>query len=532
MLRALALLASLSIACAAAAQSRLYPSAARPPKALLVLNMQNTSDYEERCLAASAQGLYNSRANAADLVYLEWTAEDVGWLKWLREGYVGKTVELKGLADLLARLPKACVQYNEHPSHLPDVATTYAGCERLLMAGSPAMVRKYGLAVKANLEDRFPTNVDAYRWLWQRCGDKISRQTASFTVPYRTPTHNPAQLRDYLVANRIFTFWISGDLDRLTIGSDRSKEEAFVGDLLRRRYPLNTPVLGYPWSGDGYGPGEGDGVTLLSRNGKFLVPTDNFTNLSVWTAFAPSAKRLPAGPPPPPLDREATYAALVMSDGDNLCTYQNYWPNYWKALKDRSAPVGWTMGPTLRDLAPPIYDYAVAHLPYGHTVGSGVSGVGYMAVDQFGKALPDPGAALDRFVSMTEKWCGDVDERWLWIMRYGAPYSPELQRYVAGLKSIRTVMGGYGRTTQSYPASIEKEGPVTVFHCLLEGGNADEVFKPLDAMLEKPDHPKFFQIFLMNWGYRPEDLDRMIRHCREKGIRIVTPEQLGALARS
>ena len=521
----------LLLACCGVAQPRIYPSAANPPKRLLVLNMQGSSDYEERCLVSSAQGLYNSRPGANDLVYIEWTAEAVEWLKWLRPGYVAETRDLKNIGDLLSLVPKNAVLYNEHPSQLPDMATTYAGCERLLMAGSPEIAKKYGLVVKANLCDRFTTNSEAYRWIWSRCQGSISRKAASFTVPYKTPTHNPAQLRDYLIANKIFTFWISGDLDRKTIGASRHDEESVLSEILAR-YPVNTPVFGYPWSGDGYGAGETDGVTFLSRLGKFLIPTDNFTNLSVWTAFEPSQKVFPSGPPAPALESDVTYAALVMSDGDNLCTYQNYWPGFWEGLKDRSEPVGWTMGPTLRELAPPIFDYAVAHLPYGHTVGSGVSGAGYMAIDQYGKALANPQGALDSFVRLTEAECVASGERWLWIMRYGAPYSPELVRYAQGLKQIRTVMGGYGATTKNPLAATEKEGLVTIFHGMLDGGNADEMIPSIDKLMDQPEHPRFFQIFLMNWGYKPADLDRLIRHCREKGIRLVTPEQLGALARS
>lgn len=513
-------------------QARLYPSAAKAPKKLLVLNMQGSTDFEERCLVSSAQGLYNSRPNATSLVYIEWSPGDEAWLPWLKAGYVSEIVHLKTVADLVSLLPRGAVLYNQHPSQLADVATTFAGCERLLLAGSPEVVKKYRLVVKANLSDRFQTNAEAYRWVWARCQKSVTRKIASFTSPYRTPVHNPAQLRDYLIANRIFTFWISGDLDQKTIGANRQAEELAVGEILGQSYPANIPVLGYPWSGDGYGPGEGDGVGFLSRLGKFLVPTDNFTNLSVWTAFPPSKKSFPAPPPAPSLDKDATYAALVMSDGDNLCTYNDYWPTFWKGLKDRSVPVGWTMGPTLRELAPPIFDYAVSHLPSGHSVGSGVSGVGYMAIDQFAKGLSNPGAVLDTFAKMTEQRCLDSGERWLWVMRYGAPYSPELIRYVGNLKSLRTVMGGYGRITKNPATSIEQEGPVTVFHCALEGNNPDEVIPNLDAMLAKPNHPRFFQIFLMAWGYKPDDLDRLIRHCQEKGIRIVTPEQLGSLERA
>ena len=341
----------------ATAGQRIYPVASMPVSKLVVFDVQRVNDYAERCLVASAQGIYNSRPLAKDLVYLVWSQEDAFWLDWLKKNRGIQTRQLANMAQLIALGSRDCVVYDEHPGHLPNIATMISGVNRWLMAGDPELVHRFHLKVRADLSGRFQTNAAAYDWVWTKYGHSFSRQCASFTVPYRTPTHNPAQLRDYLVANKVFTFWTSGSLDSMISGGNREAEERKVGTILREGFPLCTPVLGYPWSGDGYGPGEGDGLTFLSWLGKFLVPTDNFSNLSVWSTFPVSLKKLQTSAPEEVVfDANKTYASLVMSDGDNLCTFENYWPNYWRELGKVDFPVGWTMGPTLRELAPPIYE--------------------------------------------------------------------------------------------------------------------------------------------------------------------------------
>ncbi|MFX8782076.1 hypothetical protein ABTM76_19315, partial [Acinetobacter baumannii] len=92
----------------------------------------------------------------------------------------------------------------------------------------------------------------------------------------QTATHNPANLRDYLVASRALTYWISGEKEKAKPGADTAAERTALEPLLKGREM--TATLGYPWSGEGFGPGEWDGVTWISEHGQFLVPTDNFNN--------------------------------------------------------------------------------------------------------------------------------------------------------------------------------------------------------------------------------------------------------------
>ena len=341
--------------------ARIYPSAARSPRYLLVFDARGTKGYQERCLIASAQGLANSRPKTRDLVYILWNNDDAFWLREIEHGYVRGTKKLSSIGDIFDLSGRDCLLYDEKPSHLPNIATSVSGCERLLMVGDPQLAAYFELRPRMDLRGKFTQNAQAYRWLQHEYGDRLSREISSITVPYQTATHNPANLRDYLVANKVITYWISGAKEKDMPGADSEAELAALKDFLPKNSP--KPVLGYPWSGDGFGPGEWDGVTMISRRGGYLVPTDNFDNLSVWTCFHMSKKKFVSPITHERFDPSKTYAAFCMSDGDNLCTFQQWFRDVWRERKDFSFPVGWTMGPTLNEMAPPIYDYFVRHKP-------------------------------------------------------------------------------------------------------------------------------------------------------------------------
>ncbi len=514
------------------AHAKTYPTEGAAPKRLVVLDMRGETDFETRCLAASAQGLVNSADRTGTKVYLIWETADANWAQWLvRTKRVQSAKPLGSLQELI-RLTgtKRAVCFDAKPFHLCDIATVAAGCERMLLVGDEPLLARFGLTAAIDLRNKFSSNAQAYRWVWDRYHSRIKRNIASITVPFHSPTHNPANTRDYLVANRVFTFWISGDKEKQMKGANRADEERAVGDILKSMTP-DTPVLGYPWSGDGYGPGEWDGVTYLSQHARYLIPTDTYSNLSVWTCFPPSQRKLPAPKPPVRDDGHSTYASFVMSDGDNLCTFQSFFPDYWARLADRSFPVGWTMGPTLRELAPPLYDYALDAIPAGHSVGSGVSGVGYVAMEEYGKAY---GAArlkhVRAFMAATGRACQSVGERWLWIMRYGGYRSPWLAEY-AKIPGIHAAIGGYGRAVPRLDQTFERIGALSVVHSYFDCSNSVEFGKRLKEFLATPGRPRFFSVFILNWNYSPDQLAAAAAELREQGVTIVRPEDLAAMAR-
>lgn len=515
-----------------AAPSDVYPHAGASPTSMRVLDLRGETDFARLSLAASAQGLINARASG-DKVFLVWDKHDEKWAKWIAARGMVRTVgQIPGLAELIAMTgTRQAIVSEGTPPHIANVATLAAGCEGALLVVDPKLLAEFGLRAKVDLRGRFKTNVEAYRWVLATYGDRMTRRATSITVPFKTPTHTPAQLRDYLVANRVFTWWISGREDGKLPGADRQAEESFLREVLRTEFPTNIPTMGYPWSGDEYGPGEWDGITFLSQTGRFLIPTDNFSNLSFWSTFPRSPRKLPQPQVKVVPEPGRRYAALLMSDGDNLCTWRDFFPGYWEGLKDRSFPVAWTMGPTLAELAPPIYDWAVENVPAGHTVGAGVSGVGYMAMEEYAKDLRlRRQGVVDAYARLTGEWSAATGQRWLWVMRYGQPGGWGIRQY-AKIPGIQAIMGGYGLVTSDLRASIERFGDATAFHTVMRASNLEDLRKELPPLAARPDCPPLLNIFILNWNYSPEKLAETAAFVRSQGFEIVSPEVLATLAR-
>ncbi len=448
-------------------EGRIYPAAGKFSGKLLILDVRKLKE-EEKLLAASAQGAVNSDNDQAEKVYLLWDDNDQRWLNWLLEqNYVVEKRELAGLGDLLALLPaRRGLIFDDTPSHLPDIALAVASCERMLLVRNEDVAKRYGITTGIDLRGRFKTNVEAYEWTLDKYGDRLSTQHLAVYHPFRSDA-----LRDYLYANRILTFWISGTIDGKDAGADPDAERAFFYRVLASRFPVNIPVLGYPWAGDGFGIGENGGVNLLSQCGKFLIASDHITNLSVWTLF-PNDKCTPIQPK---LDvvhytPGKNYAAFVMSERrQSLHVRQRFfYSKFWQALTGPKFPVGWTMGPTLRDLMPPVFDYVRDNLPAGDSVGCAVSGVGYISMAEYGKAFgARRGEVIAEFLALTDTYAGCAGENWLWIMHYGQLGGPWIQQYCRSLKNISVVMGGYGKeaaTTCRKTPSKEHDGKSRVPH--------------------------------------------------------------------
>lgn len=505
------------------------PSTGAPPQTALVFDVRKLASTAERNLAASVQGLVNQE-NSGQKIYLIWADQDEMWLPWLKTNqYILSYRSIPSMVALLKLAPtRAAVVCNDSPFHITDVAATLAGCKHQLLVTDPALIGKYNLKIGENLIGRFKSNVSAYHWLAKTEMAHISHRAVAICAPYTPKIHS--NLMDYLVSNRIFSFWITGSAEQKLPGADSTKERAELGSILLQDFPSNIPCFGYPWNGDGYGPGEGDGVTFLSQHAKWLVATDTFDNLSFWTTFHPSQRKLPQAPALKLKPDSKYLASIVVSDGDNLCTFQGWFPKIWAdlaAAQVKNLPVGWTMGPTLRELAPPIYDYAANHIPHGGTFGSGVSGIGYMAMQEWGTDYAQPADAIHGFIRETQMACSLAGEKWLWIMRYGQPDSPYL-RWYEGVSGVSTIMGGYGPVVSDPSQSIESMGKITVFHDFLRDSDVNGVEKELTDRIAKGTLPTRFQIFLINWNTQAADLDNLAQFCEANNIQLVSPEQLGA----
>jgi len=191
---------------------------------------------------------------------------------------------------------------------------------------------------------------------------------------------------------------------------------------------------GEPFAMLGWGPDEYNTVTTVSAAGGAVVASNWAQNLDVYSAFdAPAFSQ----PPPPPMPPAAAHtAAFLMSDGDNLQWLLDGFAtdSKWWGSPDRgSVPLGWTLSPSVVDLAPVV----AAHLygsatPADHLV-AGVSGLGYFYPDV---TAPDRRAAL---VNLTGAFMAKAGMRLVNVLGHGEGYTAEQVAPYVGQPQIDAV---------------------------------------------------------------------------------------------
>ena len=92
-------------------------------------------------------------------------------------------------------------------------------------------------------------------------------------------------------------------------------------------------------------------------------------------------------------------------------------------------------------------------------------------------------------------------------------------------------MGGYGKVADKPADAVESIGRVQVFHSVVNGDTAERTGDELAKLMQDTNHPRFFNIFLMNWSFKAPDIERLAARCKGLGITLVAPENLDRLSR-
>lgn len=499
----------------------LYPHSASPEAPLRVFDARGATDQRTNLLLVTAQGVINRERPR--LVVL-WSDTDAFWLDWLREtGRIGPTVALASPREVLETFSiRDVVVYDPRFPATINLATMIGAVRGLAMA-HPAVVRRFDLHVAEDLRGRWRTNIEAYEWAFEHIWPEMNHSVIACFNPL---PHQP-HLRDYLVAQRIFTFWITGENDSDDGHSSPEVERRGIGRMLAQM-PVNIPVMGYPHSDFAGGMLEGPGVTFLSHYGKFLVPTGWFSNLSVWTGIPRRSAELRQQPPRRiHLEPEKVYAALLLSDGDNVCCwYYNFRP-YWENPNHGQIPMAWTMGPSLLDLCPFVVDYFYERLARADSVGCAVSGLGYIYAEHYGDAFGRRRGEVWRdFLRLTGEHMEQLDQRWIWVMRYGERGGPDLADYATELPGLVAIFADYGAHGDSRGTVHTVDG-VPVFHAA--NGWSDDM---LEQITSAPGdrRPGFVHVFLLNWKFDMDAIAALVSHLPDDFV-LVRPDELGALHR-
>ncbi len=409
-----------------------------PPSNLdLVPVRLDGESFSRRLLASSLQGLVNRDRPRLFLLNGEpelknrWW-EEIGestserfWLAWYADRYHAVVEEETSLDAVLGTYGREVAGYvlasEEEPWTLAS-ATTLAGLDRLLVATEETAPTLDALRVprREDLRGRWSSNDacirDGLSSLWPR--------TAGTALGVVAP--DEYRLRDWLVARGIFTVFARPGGDGW----------AALIDVLNKT-PSAIPVEGYVAL---TGKEELESVRAISASGKWLIPADTTSNLSVHSGVRAS---IPARPAAAPIDCSPSRlrVALAFTDGDNLAVPLNRYVTArgWPSPERGSLRVGWGLSPSLATLAPGVAARFAEQASDADELVA-MLGVGYA----YPSLMPDRGPFVRQTLDLMQR----LGWRTLWLLdgSLADAQAPAWQDFSAGYTSgaLDGCLLGYG----------------------------------------------------------------------------------------
>ena len=348
---------------------RLYPKVTVPTAKLIVADLQYDR-IDGQISACVLQGIVNRSSTAKIYVMNTYCADNRGAWKndslpgypnqaqiagtWLKEVFEAVPKEVlktnpkivnPGLMVLVAKFKsfiKGLIIYDPNLEDATiEAATTIAGqTDGLVVSPEIASLLKgYNFPVLKDLRElRFKDNIDCLAWLKTNYFKNANKQMA-FTWSHMNTGKSSwgAANKDYVVANRLFTFYLNIE----------NKAESKLYASVIKEYPAGTPVMG--WTDERFAD------KLFADQGYFMVPVIAVENLSVFSSY-PSVSGQQPKPKAYPVSNNAVYISFQVPDGDNLLHTIVYEP--YTILKSPSfgeIPLTWIINPGIVDLAPSAY---------------------------------------------------------------------------------------------------------------------------------------------------------------------------------
>jgi hypothetical protein len=404
------------------------------------------------------------------------------------------------------------------------LALNVAGCEDLIIA-TPELATQLGLPVKQDLRGRFKTYAEGMRWVWTTYKDRLSRHLCDYLHPSRLSNGAFA----YDLQWRGISFWIAGPVDERESGTDPFAEIRLLAEILSEMDP-NVAVLGFPWGGEGVGIGEGEGVAFAGSYGKGLVCSDSLANLCVMSGVRLDRLPQPTQPPPPLLDTNSIYIAMVMSDGDNENTWLGFFKRYFDHPSFGKFPLAFGMGPPIRELMPAVAQWYYEHASPQTEFIADVSGVAYVQPENYGLAYADRERVRAGFLDWTARMMQPMGMRTVRAVGGDDDVLAAYARALPFCHSLFADMGRYsgregiGQLTYSLPDGMPVFRSVTSWR-YGKDGFLREIREQVGNL-----RPAFVNGFIHCWTFDPEQLAHIYEQ-RDTNMVFVTPAQLASLYR-
>jgi hypothetical protein len=367
---------------------------------LFVLDISNQVNNDPQALTLlSLQGIVNRDSPQIYLILDQYSSF---WLQYAKTAMPSlQTTQLSSATDLISRFAskvKGVVVYDPSVPDTINVATTIAGLENRLIVDPSSLPTIQQILGQVDVIDlrTYVSNLGwsnspsgrvlLYQWvfnnLWPNCDKRMigvenpGAPVSSYGLSLAT--------RDYIVALHLVTLYLD----------PTQPDQAALYKKFLSTAPSPIPIFG--WVDTNEDPtvslvsSYGDWVAVLSHVNNPTYPAD----LTVLSGLQVQPMKYT-----PQIDQSAmpqtvpagVYVTAYVSDGDNIGYDYSFGFSQWDAYRNIGVPVGWTINPTLIDIAPLIWNYYVASKGVATFV-AGASGAGYalpsaMSVNQLSAYL-------------------------------------------------------------------------------------------------------------------------------------------------
>jgi hypothetical protein len=485
---------------------------------------------------STLQGLVN-RGDSASLYLItgEW---DRFWLKHLLEAKYIERVEVLRPEEAVRRhagLIRRIFVYDPAVPATINIATMLASLENGVVAAADT-VAEWGMDAEVeDLRGRWPGDAAAYAWAFENLWPRMNTRLLAVYHPVAC-RH---RLRDYLVAHRVFTIWVTAE-DQ----PGHAEQKAVLLNLLAASAP-NIPVIGFWYSGADRGLDEYTGVGLAGEYGKITVVADHSSNLSLLsgvpadTEAAVRAYRQRLATPPETVDPGAVYLCIdIVESGDAPVYLQAVQHTVWAEPERGALPINWSMGPAIFDLAPPIAAYYYANATPNDYLYTAISGSGYThPYRDFMSKTDNPEHNWAAYLAMTRRAMQRMASAELalytdaWKPFVRTLHDPTTRRFVDAIPELDLLVLGMGRDDGIGPenGNYLLDGTL-VTHVLTRWptdyaarSKTENIDWLAEAIREQtPDtRPAFMNVMALSWAYTPSGL-AALRDALGPGYTLVT----------
>lgn len=320
-------------------------------KSLDVIPGANLTDLQ-KILIATLQGLVAK--TSSEQIYIDEGGPSTTWTTYLHSKYGVTLTTYSSWTDLVSHFKgkiKGYVLYNRAGnSRSLTAATSLCGPMNAIAvdASIESSVRALGITtVKADMRTKDE------KWVYTNFPQAFTKQMAAEQDP--SINHH---LRDYITLTNAFAFYDGNTPWRTTVLQGLGRESFCFG----------------------YGQDEFTMVADAARQGVPMLPSDLAANLAPLSSVYDTSGLYQRTHSTPVTEENVHYVTFLVSDGDNLSVDTWQLNNYLNNPNRGSFNMGYTISPSLADLAPSVLSWYYEHASNGTGKDffvAGPSGSGY-----------------------------------------------------------------------------------------------------------------------------------------------------------